>query len=436
MYERSLNSLDVDMFAAILATNYSEAYEYLITYVKAEILFYILCGVSLLLLIFYKLSSLKFKLNIISQLILFLLVILSVSVIVTNPKKVGRVNVVRLFHQGMTPDLKEYRQNPLVVKNNNSPRNIVMIIGESFSKSHSSLYGYGKRTNPMLATMFSDSVLYVFKNITSVHTGTTPNIKAIMSSYKDEYSDSIQWYKCLNIIDVMGCSGYKTRWISNQSKRGLADNEVGRYAELCDVESFVGDKYSGMNRRDLDEELLPFIEEHLKDSLNKNFFVIQMMGSHSAFKMRYPKSFERFVAVDYDATHNRLSTENKQLLAEYDNSVLYNDSVVYEIMQRFADEEAVVFYFPDHALDVFESSDDYIAHAKPGDELSEYYGKQIPFMVYTTENFRNKFPQIEQRIKAAVDVPYRTDSVMYTIMDVAGVETVDGVSYSHKSLFK
>ena len=57
-------------------------------------------------------------------------------------------------------------------------------------------------------------------------------------------------------------------------------------------------------------------------------------------------------------------------------------------------------------------------------------------MVYTTPKFRECFPQVEERIKRAVNAPYRTDSVMYTVMDAAGIEMVNGISYKQKSLFK
>lgn len=55
---------------------------------------------------------------------------------------------------------------------------------------------------------------------------------------------------------------------------------------------------------------------------------------------------------------------------------------------------------------------------------------------YTSPLFRERHPDLQERIKNAVNRPYRTDSIMYSIMDVAGVETVNGVSYKHKSLFK
>ena len=55
-----------------------------------------------------------------------------------------------------------------------------------------------------------------------------------MSTYKPEYKDSIEWYKCITLPKTMQTAGYQTFWISNQSKIGLFDTGVGRYADLCD----------------------------------------------------------------------------------------------------------------------------------------------------------------------------------------------------------
>lgn len=434
IYERSINLLTPDMLAAILATNPAEAQEFVMTYFNWSMALLVLTLITLLLIFFYKLNRVTLNLKIIPRITLFLLIVFSTSVVLLKYENVSKIVTVQMLKKGRVPDLKGYRQSPTIVKCGDSPENIVMIIGESFSKYHSSLYGYEKKTNPLLGKMAADSVLYVYKNVESIALSTIPSIKSIMASYRNEYADSIEWYKCLTIMDVMKENGYEISWLSNQSKRGFYDNEVGRYAELCDKEYFVGDMYSGLERSNLDEELLPYIEHCITDNDNSmNFMIIQLMGSHSAYKRRYPAEYEVFTAGDYEGTYKELSDDKKHLVAEYDNSVLYNDSVVYEIMNKFADKEAVVFYFSDHGEDVFRRNNTFIGH---GNSESADIIKQIPFMVYTTKKFRERFPQMEERIKRAVDTPYRTDSVMYTIMDVAGIDSVNGISYKHKSLFK
>ena len=155
------------------------------------------------------------------------------------------------------------------------------------------------------------------------------------------------------------------------------------------------------------------------------------MGSHSNFKNRYPQTFEKFKAEDYK-NHPNHQREN---LATYDNSILYNDSIVYEIIRLFQDKETIAFYFSDHAIDAYESSDDYIAHAKVTVPKSVEAGTKIPFMIYTSplyqQNFANEMKQIKQSLKQ----PFRTDDMIYTIMDIIGI-TFEEENLNGKSLFQ
>ncbi len=85
-----------------------------------------------------------------------------------------------------------------------------------------------------------------------------------------------------------------------------------------------------------------------------------LMGQHEAFQSRYPKAFERFKAKDYLT----FPEHQREVLAAYDNATLYNDYVVSSIIDLYKDKDAVVFYFSDHALDVFDTDPDFFGHAK------------------------------------------------------------------------
>ena len=87
-------------------------------------------------------------------------------------------NVYYLLTKEKCPDLRDYRQNPDVICSNDSPDNIVLVIGESFTKWHSSLYGYEKETNPLLGRMVADSTLFVYENVKSACTSTIPAINS------------------------------------------------------------------------------------------------------------------------------------------------------------------------------------------------------------------------------------------------------------------
>jgi heptose-I-phosphate ethanolaminephosphotransferase len=250
-----------------------------------------------------------------------------------------------------------------------------------------------------------------------------------MSGYLENSGNPTNWYEHLTIIEIMQKAGYETYWISNQSKTGIYENEVGRYADLCDSQSFVGNMHSGTKRSDLDEFLLPLIEESMEKSSNKKFFIIQMQGSHRDYRLRYSPEYAKFGVEDYATTHSRLSLKNREVVARYDNSILYNDYVVTEIMKLFKEEDAVVLYLSDHGQDVFDTSDDFFGH-------STEHGYDIPMMFYPTPVFCEKHGELVNSIKSTTEKEFRTDSLMYTIMDIAGVETVNGISYKQKSLLK
>ena len=428
-----------DAIAAVLATNLTEALEYLHLYVSLEMIALITVVVLLLLLTIYFTRRVKISFPPFSKGVVFVMLTISVSLSIYRPLMAFASNCFYLFTKEY-PVLSEYKQNPLLVYKNESPQNIVLIMGESFSKYNSSLYEYEKETNPLLGKMASDRTLFVYGDVESYSTSTIPSIKSIMSSYTDDMSDSISWFQCLTLLEVIQKCGYETLWLSNQSKNGFWDNEIGAYSDMCDRQFFFGEKYifaaERENTKNLDENLINVLDSFMIESAGKRMYILHLMGSHMAFNMRYPESYEIFDSEDYDIVHPDFSIENKQLLAEYDNSICYNDFVVNELISRFADSDAIVFYLSDHGIDVFKSSDDYIGHAKTNDAISVGAAKKIPFMVYTSPLFREKHPELQQRIEGAVSRPYRTDSIMYTIMDIAGVETVNGVSYKHKSLFK
>lgn len=105
-------------------------------------------------------------------------------------------------------------------------------------------------------------------------------------------------------------------------------------------------------------------------------------------------------------------------------------------MNLYKDKETIIFYFPDHALDAFESRDDYIGHAIMGDKESMKYGSSIPFFVYMSPLFQQHFPDLKERIIQNIDTSFRTDDMIYTIMDIIGIKFHENEDVSKYSLFK
>lgn len=289
---------------------------------------------------------------------------------------------------------------------------VVVILGESFSKSHSSLYGYKKATNPLLQQRVIDGSLIVFKNVESPYTHTTKVFKYILNTNLKENGDSL-WYDKTSIIEVMNEVGYNTSWISNQAEKGVFDNLPSGHSKLCNFVCFTEENGCTDNYDGVLMDIVP-------RTGGKQFVVYHLMGQHPSFRKRYPDSFSLFSADDYsDSPSNQRET-----LSQYDNATLYNDFVVNSIIGKYQNKNAVVFYFSDHALDIFESSSNYCGHARQTEE-SIMNGKKIPFMVYVSPEFQKQNPEMVSQIRNSTEKQYCTDKFIFTCMDILGYRFAD-----------
>lgn len=320
-------------------------------------------------------------------------------------------------------DLRQHSTNPVFVETDSiHPNNIVIIIGESFAKKHSSLYGYEVQTNPLLEKKQKEGNLVLFQNVESPATGTTKTFKYLLTTYKvgDEKGEK-KWYDNTNVIESFNILHYNTMWISCQNETGMFDNLPSGYSKLCNHAIF--------DERQQDEKYDDYLISAFTPQLKGNNLIIyHMYGQHPACYQRYPDSFCKF------GPKNEIgkNAEKSAALADYDNATLFNDYVVSSIMDLYKNQNAIILYFSDHGMDLFDSDDSQFGHAN-ATELSQKIGKQIPFMIYQTDGFMERYPQLSARIKASEQKPFCTDKLIYTLLDIAGYRFADGcndVNYS------
>lgn len=323
-------------------------------------------------------------------------------------------------------DLRNHPTHPKIAESDSiHPKQIVIILGESFSSNHSSLYGYHIITNPLLEKQEGFGNLLVYKNATSPCTITTKAFKYLLNTYTTNVEDGKAWYDHPNIIEIMIAAGYHTAWISNQAEIGMYDNLPSGFARLCDESIFLREKN---DVQIFDGNL---ISKKTSQKHEKNCIFYHLMGQHENFSTRYPKEFEKFTAKDY----NTLPQNQREVIASYDNATLYNDFVVNSIIELYKDQDAVVFYLPDHALDLFDTDPDYFGHAKMT-EASQTQGKKIPFMVYVSPVFKDLHFKMYERMKESREKPFCTDRLIYAVMDVVGFRFADNNDVDKYSLFQ
>ena len=323
------------------------------------------------------------------------------------------VNNMRAYHRlanKITNDVK-------ITENNSEIKNIVFILGESTNRNHMHLYGYYLPNTPYLDEMSANGDIAVFRDIISPHS-TTVAVLSELFTFCDHESER-PWYDYNNLIDIMNAAGYKTHWLSNQESSGSWGSVAQVYADHSTVHEFTRLRDSMEDTGILDEELFPLLDNAMAERTgDKNFFVLHLMGGHGLYYNRYPYSFNKFTGKDIKLN---VSEQFKSVVAEYDNALLYNDYVVKSIIDRFKDEEAIVFYVPDHGEAVYdEGSVSGHIEENPNRHMIE-----IPMIVWASDAFKAKYPEKWKAVMEAVNRPYMTDDMIHTMLDVADVKTED-----------
>lgn len=397
-----------------ISTNYNEMIEFIESYFS--IFHFILIIIVFALFIVFSLREYLLNINFIVKALSFLFILNTFLVIINRysifDTPIGRLYIVYRDRSRIeiTPDLSLYRNNPEFTATNDShPANIVVVIGESFAKTHSSLYGYHKNTNPLLEIHKKDSNLYVFDNIVAPASHTMEAFKAIMSTFSYHRDDSV-WYKHTTIPECFNKLGYKTIWISNQHQYGAFDNIPTRFSQLCDTSIFTKKNITDNFK---DGQILKYLNEK---SLGKEFIVVHLMGQHFKCSERYPDEFNLFAEKDY----LNLQEHQRKNVAEYDNATLYNDFVVDSIIKSFKNKESILFYFSDHGQDIYFSDDNYYGHGITANEKSDSIGRDIPFMIYTSPLFEENYPDLIKKIQNSTNRTYNTENLLFTLLDIAG----------------
>ncbi|ANV97462.1 hypothetical protein BBW65_00915 [Helicobacter enhydrae] len=285
--------------------------------------------------------------------------------------------------------------------------NFALIIGESTQRGHMQLYGYPKPNTPNLIKLQQQGNLFVFTDVISPHAQTNLSLQTVLTFANYENAKT-PWYQQANLVSIVQTQ-YPTYWFSNQEPP-IYPYPPSLIGSLAQYSNFVAEQYTGF-----DERLLQAFDSANITS-QKGFYVFHLMGTHGTYQSRYPKAFELFPIPAFN-THQRRITQ-------YDNAIFYNDYIVSEIFKRFASKDALVLYFSDHGEEVHELGE-FVGH---GSNPASRFQLEIPMMIYVSDIFKQKHPEIVQKIQASLNRPYMTDDLIHTILDLLGIKTAESQS--------
>lgn len=303
--------------------------------------------------------------------------------------------------------------------------NIVLIIGESYNKHHSQLYGYDMPTTPRQLALQQEGSLVAFSDVVAPWNLTSYVFKNVLSLHA--VGDKGEWCDYPLFPEVFRKAGYHVTFITNQflpeANEAVYDFSGGFFLNNPELSKA---QFDTRNEKlyQFDEGVLEEYDRLKQQDTEHNLVILHLMGSHTMYKERYPQKTRKHLLAPM---YNRPDLKHKQklILADYDNSLLYNDSIVAEVTERFKDKDAIVIYMPDHAEEIFNGSPYMYGrmHSANIDYRLAREEFEIPFWIWGSPQYRENHPYGWKAIQAAKDRPLMTDRLAHLLLYLGGIYT-------------
>lgn len=318
-----------------------------------------------------------------------------------------------------------YKQNSSVVFVDSL--HLVLVVGESYIKWHSPLYGYYLNTTPnMLNEKYKDN-LYVFTDVASPGNTTSYVLKNVFST--NCLSTNEQWNESPFFPAIFNHAGYEVILWDNQY------DPKSKEAFDFSLNSYLHNPLFRKNIYKLENSFQTEYDADFVDSCLKRtgswhprygISIIHLMGQHFSYYCRYPHNelydYYSIDSIKNDASY--MTNEKRQVIVDYDNATRYNDNVMKKIFDYYREKNAVIVYFSDHGDEVYDYRD-YIAR-----DLTDVitpdllkYQYSVPFFIWCSDQYKKKYPEIVNEINMSLTKPLMLDNLCHLLFHLGGVKT-------------
>lgn len=245
---------------------------------------------------------------------------------------------------------------------------VVLVIGESARRDHFSLYGYERRTNPLLEETPN---LKAYK-ANSAATYTIGGVKAIL-----DHKASDKLYEILP--NYLFRAGVDVIW--RTSNWGEPPLHIEKHYDV----PALRERYPDCPNPGYDELLAYGIADEIRASRSPKVLVIlHTSTSHGpSYETRYPPVFEQFTPVNHEVEMSK--SVQQEVFNSYDNSILYTDWILSGIinsLETLDGWKTCMMFVSDHGESLGEGN--LYMHGVPiSIAPKEQY--EIPFIVWTKD---------------------------------------------------
>lgn len=289
---------------------------------------------------------------------------------------------------------------------------VVLVIGEAARYDRFAINGYEKDTTPNLANIEN---LASYKARSCSNT-TYLSVPCMLSKFSEDNMSKID--SETSILSIFTKLGFETMWFGTQSITKYYRNKPGGsfYDEVNFHVTPGGTALMLPNSHDC--ELLPYLEKNISSN-KKKFIILHTTGSHWNYKARYPKEFEKFTPVVPDSSKlDAASCSSEERNNSYDNSILYTDFFLSNVISMLKDKNAILIYASDHGESLGEEGR--LTHGH-----DEYHEEQrnVPFMVWFSNKYKSNHHEKWDSIKYNLGKNISHDYLFHSILDCLNIES-------------
>ncbi len=297
------------------------------------------------------------------------------------------------------------------------PRLIVFVVGETARAQNFGLNGYARDNTPR---MRDAGVLY-FKDTESCGTATAVSLPCMFSGLtRDEFSLS-KAQSIETVIDVALHAGVRVIWRDNDGGcKGVCGS-----SEYRDITKSSDPRFCSSEGECIDDILLDGLKDDLSALTGDTLLILHVKGSHGpAYYKRYPPAFEKFTPAC--KTNNLPSCTQEQLINAYDNTILYTDHIlgeVVELLKGFSDRYATaMLYASDHGESLGENG--LYLHGLPY-SVAPKEQTRVPMLAWLSPQYGQFEKWNSACLAAQTKIQRSHDNIYSTILGLLEIETTE-----------
>lgn len=291
--------------------------------------------------------------------------------------------------------------------------NIVLIIGESARVDHFSLSGYKRNTNPWLK---QEKNLIYYPYVTACYPLTRVAVPCMITrATRSDRSISSQETSFIGIFKKLG---FYTSWFGMQGTFTAIDAPYLDLAKESHKILLPGTEVTLLSNND--SSLLKFVDQFYQEhNKGASLLVLHTMGSHFHYEDRYPLEFREFTPTCFkkkflsDMSH----CQKEELNNSYDNSILYTDAFIKNVIDHLRDKNALVIYTSDHGESLGEN----------GRFLHGTYNAEeqiaVPMIFWASDKYIKNYPQNFRNLNKLKDQAILHDHLFHSILGCSGIKS-------------